>query len=258
MKSYSLWDYTSNEIRAMAPGMVAVVPVGAVEQHGPHLPLGTDSIIVSAFAKRIEQRFGQENYPALFLPLSPYGKSNEHQNYPGTITYSAQTYQNVLMDIGRSCARAGFPKVVFLNAHGGNSEMLAVVTRELRIETGIKAFSIQPSLLPRDRNRMGCEQMTASEIRYGIHGGLVETSAILCERGELVKTELLQDATPTCFDQTEYLDFSGRMAFGWITEDVTKTGAVGNPEHASAQQGERWLTYVTGELYKAFLDILAY
>ena len=133
MNSPFLWEHTSNEIRDTARGLIAVQPVASVEQHGPHLPLGTDSMIVSAFAERLRQRFQEEGFPGLFLPLMPYGKSNEHINYPGTITYSAQTFISVLMDIGRSCARAGFKKMVFLNGHGGNHEVLDVVCRELRI-----------------------------------------------------------------------------------------------------------------------------
>ena len=254
MDSYFLWDYTSDEIRALAPECVAIQPVASVEQHGPHLPLGTDSMIVEEFARRLRERFQKENCPALFLPLMAYGKSNEHINYPGTITYSAQTFMDVLMDVGRSCARAGFRKLVFLNAHGGNFEVLDVMAREIRIETGMYVFSIQPSRLPSDRTKMGCA-MTPDELRYGIHGGLAETSAILHVRPELVKRENFRESYPTCFEGCGYVDFSGKVSFGWMTKDVSNTGAVGNPVGATAEQGEQWFDHLTAELYQAFVEL---
>lgn len=256
VRSYQLWDYTSEEIREMAPGHVAVQPVGAVEQHGPHLPTGTDGMIANAFTKRLIERFQKENYPALFLPLMPYGKSNEHMRYPGTVTFSAKTYMKVLMDIGRSCARAGFKKLVFLSTHGGNREVLDVMAREIRIETGMQVFAMQPSLLPQNRGP-GCN-MTENELKYGIHGGHVETSAILHEHPQLVKRDNMQTSYPGCFGGCSYLDFSGRVSFGWMTGDVSQTGAVGNPVDANADEGGRWLSNVTNEAYRAFSEILRF
>ncbi len=257
MKSYSLWDYTSDEIKTMAPNYVAIQPVAAVEQHGPHLPLGTDSLIANAFVEHLRARLQAENFPGLLLPLMPYGKSNEHLNYPGTVTYSAQTYLNVLLDIGRSCARAGFQALVFVNAHGGNRELLDVAVREIRIETGLSAFSIQPSILPKDRTQMGCE-MSPEELRFGIHAGRVETAAILHLHPELVHMEKRKAAYPTCFDGCRYLDFSGKVSRGWMTQDVSETGAVGDPTGSTPEEGAAWLSCVTDELFQALLEIVSF
>ena len=259
MRSSFLWDYTSADLGAAAPGLVAFQPVGSVEQHGPHLPLGTDSMIVSAFAQRLRQRFEAENYPGIFLPLLPFGNSNEHIDFPGTITYSANTFLSALMDVGRSCARAGFSKLVFLNGHGGNTDVLAIAARELRIETGLLVFVLNPliTILPADPAAIGCP-LTPEEARLGIHAGRVETSVILREHPELVHLDRMAADYPSCFNNTEYLDFSGRVAFGWIAEDVSKTGAIGDPVGATAEEGEAWLAHVTDMLYEASREILAF
>ena len=256
MRSLSLWDYPSNAIKEMAPDYIVVQPIASVEQHGPHLPLGTDSMIAGAFVERLRQRFSQTEFPALFLPHMPYGKSNEHLRYPGTITYSAQTFLSVLMDIGRSCARAGFRKLVFLNAHGGNKEVLDVAVRELRIETGMQVFALHPlvTLLPPDPAQIGCP-LTAEEARLGIHGGRIETSVILRTHPELVHQDKLTADYPTCFDGCDYLDFSGRVSLGWMTQDISQKGAVGDPVGSTAEEGERWLSSVTDMLCQAFEEI---
>lgn len=257
MNSSYLWDYTSEAIRDAAPDLVAIQPVASVEQHGPHLPLGTDSMITSAFAERLAAYFKQKDYPGIFLPLLPYGKSNEHIHFPGTITFSAKTYMNVLMDIGRSCARAGFQKLVFLNGHGGNSSMLDVVCRELRIETGMRVFALQPMIAvsPEDPAQIGCP-LTEREEKLGIHAGRTETAMIMRIRPECVRQDKLKADYPDCFDGCGYLDFSGKVSYGWMTEDVSKTGVVGDPTGATPEEGERWLSHVTEMLYGAFLEIL--
>ena len=259
MNSPFLWEHTSNEIRDTARNLIAVQPVASVEQHGPHLPLGTDSMIVSAFAERLRRRFEEEGFPGLFLPLMPYGKSNEHINYPGTITYSAQTFMSVLMDIGRSCARAGFERMVFLNGHGGNHEVLDVVCRELRIETGMHVFALHPliTLMPEDPATIGCP-LTPEEAKLGIHGGRIETSVIMRTHPELVREDKMAQDYPTCFDGCDYLDFSGKVSYGWMTQDISRNGAVGDPVGSTPEEGERWLASVTDMLYRAFEEIRSF
>ncbi|MEL7609069.1 MAG: creatininase family protein [Bacillota bacterium] len=256
MDGMQFWDYTSNEMREAAKDAIAILPVASVEQHGPHLPLGTDSIIVSEFAKRLKERLAKGGEQALFLPLLAYGKSNEHLLYPGTITLTAETLMKVLHEIGASCARAGFRKLVFLNGHGGNHEILDLMTREVRIQTGMQVFALHPLLrvMPRnlaEHNLSLCER----EARLGIHAGQIETSIILWIDETLVRKELMCEDYPDNFEGCSALDFSETIPFGWMTQDVSKTGTIGNPVRASAEEGGRWLSAVEDALYEAFIDI---
>ena len=257
MKSINLWEHTSNEIKELAPTHVVFQPVAAIEQHGPHLPLGTDSFICEEFTERLKEKVIENNYPGLFLPLMPYGKSNEHTLYPGTITYSVQTYMSVLMDIGRSCARSGFKKMVFVNGHGGNQEVLDVICRELRIETGMEVFALHP-LIRMTPNL--ADVLSPDEARVGIHAGRVETSVIMKIRPECVREDKIKSAKDYSVDFKEYnyIDYSNKISFGWMTQDVTKTGAIGDPSGANPDEAERWIEEVTNMLFDACLDILKF
>jgi len=253
-KSMQWWDYTSNELREIAPESVVFQPVGSVEQHR-HLPLATDSFISRDISRRLCEKMEKEGYPALFLPLMPYGKSNEHMMFPGTITYSAETYMRVLMDIGRSAARAGVKKFVFINAHGGNSEVLDVVCRELRIETGMQVFSVHPL------GRLGVDMggiLVPQEKKLGIHAGRKETAVLLRIAPHDVDTSHMEKDYSMDFKEYKYIDYSGRVSFGWMAQDVSLSGAVGNPEGATAEEGEIILSNAVEALYEACLEILKF
>lgn len=256
MDSMEFWHYSSNDMKKAAKNHIVILPVASVEQHGPHLPLGTDSLIISEFTSRLKQRMRDENEKAMFLPLLAYGKSNEHINYPGTITLTAETFMRVLSEIGASCARAGVQKFVFLNGHGGNHEVLDLMTRELRIQTGMKTFALHPLLkiFPRDLQKSGLV-LNAREAQLGIHAGRIETSIILRIDEQLVQKELISADYPDNFDGCTYLDFSETIPFGWMTQDVSKSGTIGDPLGSSAEEGEKWLNAVTNALYDAFIDI---
>lgn len=254
MRSLDLWDYSSYEIREMAPELIAIQPIGSVEQHGPHLPLATDTIIAQAFTDGLKEKVRENNYPGIFLPTLPFSKSNEHMDFPGTIALSARTMFDVLMDIGTSCHRAGFKKLVFINGHGGNTEMLGVAAREIRIATGMAVFAIMPSLLIEDKAVLGID-FPASESKYGIHGGLTETSAVMYKRPELVHNDKIVDCTPDYFDHTSHLGFNFAVQFGWKAQDISRLGPVGDPTGAAPELGKRWLECISEELYKTMLDI---
>lgn len=252
MKSMYWWDYTSNELRETAPSHIVFQPVASVEQHGPHLPVGTDSFLCQAFADRLCKRLGDEGFPALFLPLLAYGKSNEHMDHPGTITYSLQTFMSVLMDVGRSCARAGVKKFVFLNAHGGNAEVLDIICRELRVETGMQVFALHP-LIRMEQDFGGV--LTPEEARLGIHAGRKETSCIMRLRPDAVRHDRMNKDCTVDFQGLKYIDYSGKVSFGWMTRDVSRSGTVGDPAGATAEEGEAILSGAVEMLYEACLEI---
>ena len=253
MNYLEYWNYTYEEMAAAAGELIAIQPIGSVEQHGPHLPLGTDSIICTAYMKALEERFARDAYPAVFLPLLPYGKSNEHLEFPGTITLSATTLMDVLMEVGESLARAGFKKMVFLNGHGGNHEILDLMCREIRIATGMTVFAVHPSLkIP---SKYGHELELPP---LGIHAEKMETSLIFHVAPSLVREEKYVQDYPTNFEGMTYLDFSERVPFGWMTQDVSKTGVIGDPAGATAAQGQRFLEGLTDNLVDVFDEIRRY
>ncbi|MEP4114579.1 MAG: creatininase family protein, partial [Nitratireductor sp.] len=134
---FSFWadlNHTAFRDSALADA-VAIVPVGAIEQHGPHLPLSTDAVLAEEMARETASRVADAQ--ALVLPAVAYGKSDEHLGYQGTVSLDAETLIAILTQIGRSIARAGVRRVVFLNAHGGNVPVLQIVIRRLRVELGL-------------------------------------------------------------------------------------------------------------------------
>ena len=176
---------TSPEVAALEKddGLV-VLPIGAIEQHGAHLPLITDTMIAT---HALEATLAQlpETVKVWALPPLNYGKSDEHINFAGTMTLRAETLTAVLHDIAASVARAGFRRLAFLNGHGGNTALLQMVARDIRKETGLICVTIngiqygQPPF-----------EISKEELRFGFHGGETETSLILAMAPELVKMDL--------------------------------------------------------------------
>lgn len=219
---------------------VAIVPLGSVEQHGPHLPVGTDMILAEAFATAIA------TCEAPTLPVSPFGASQEHASYPGTLTVPDQPLQMMWESIISSIASAGVRKVILLNAHGGQTPNAEIVARNAR-------FSINPSVLAVTVNLQVLLQEVASSIfsnnstygkaweweaRYGIHGGLLETALMMHLHPRYVKYESATNFLPRNGTRTSALEPHGRyVSYGWRAEDLTSSGALGDASLASSQAG---------------------
>lgn len=170
-----LWEEmtTSDFAKLDRERVIAVLPVGAIEQHGPHLPTSVDAAIVGGLARRIIELLPDE-LPVTFLPMLPFGKSNEHIAFPGTLTLSADTLIRVWTEIGESVARAGIRKMVLLNSHGGQPQVMDIVARELRVRC--KMFVVALSYWAVG---MPTHLFPDSEKEHGIHGGSVETSIMM-------------------------------------------------------------------------------
>ena len=228
-------DMTWQDIARGEPASwVAVLPLAAVEQHGPHLPLGTDALIMQAYLARVRQRLPVD-LPVSFLPLQSIGHSDEHRAFPGTLTLSAETLLRVLAEIGASIHRAGLRKLVLINSHGGNSSVLELAARALRVEHRMLAVVTSWS-------RLGYPEglFEPHEIEHGIHGGAIESAIMNAAFPLLVRMERADDFPsraaryPAEFAQ---LRLVRPAALGWMAQDLNPEGAVGNAAAASAAQG---------------------
>ena len=215
---------------------IAVVPVAAIEQHGPNLPLSVDATIAEGYLARV-QKLIPENLPVTFLPLQEIGKSGEHRDFPGTLTFSYETVIRAWVEIGESVYRAGVRKILFVNSHGGNSSVLDIVTRELRER--LNMFAAVTSW-----HRLGYPDgwFSADEKLHGIHGGEIETSLMLVFAPDSVRMDKLDDFVPVTKSmekEFKVLRSTVPAGFGWMTQDLQELGAIGNAKAATKEKGEQ-------------------
>ena len=221
---------------------VVILPIASIEQHGPHLPIYTDTIIVQEVLNRTLVLL-PDDFPVWILPLLPYGKSNEHAGFAGTVTLTSETLIQVLKEIGASVARSGFRRFVILNGHGGNTEIIDFVIRDIREQTGLLVFALHLYL----RVATPSAGLTEAEKVYGIHAGDVETSILLRCRPDLVKRELAPASLPAHLQTLKYPPFMGPLTFAWLTQDITPTGVLGDATQADPAKGERFLSDAAAE-----------
>jgi creatinine amidohydrolase len=227
-------DLTGPQVQSrVTDRSIVVQPLGAVEQHGPHLPMSTDLIIAEATAEAAVDALGDDLDVWLLPPLA-YTKSNEHAWSAGTIWLSATTMLAVLDDIGRCVAATSARKVVFLNGHGGNSALVAVANREVRLAHGLMTFLVHP-FVPADQGGASA----ADELGMGIHGGTDETSVMLHLRPDLVDMSEARRSVPETLATFERVRFGGSVPFGWLSNDFGPDGVIGDPTHADAALGQR-------------------
>lgn len=212
---------------------IVIQPLGAVEQHGPHLPMSTDLIIAEAAARAAVDAVSPELDVWLLPPLA-YTKSNEHAWSAGTIWLSASTMLAVLDDVGRCLAGTAARKIVFLNGHGGNSALVAVANREVRLAHGLMTFLVHP-FVPADQGGASPPE----ELGMGIHGGADETSVMLHLQPELVDLTQARRHVPDMLENFDRVRFGGSVPFGWLSNDFGPTGVIGDPTLASADLGAR-------------------
>lgn len=226
-----------------------VLPLGAIEQHGPHLPYATDLIVAEAAAAAVVDAVGDE-HDLWLLPALAYTKSNEHAWDSGTFWLSAQTMLAVLDDIGRCAAQTGARRLVFVNGHGGNSSLLNVACRDLRLRHGLQTFLVHP-FVPPDHGGTSA----AGELGMGIHAGLDETSMILHLRPDLVDMSLAARHVPERLADNRYVRFGGSVSFGWLSNDFGPAGVIGDPTGANAEHGAQLWDACVSTLRAIFAEI---
>jgi len=218
--------------RLIGPDSILVQPLGAVEQHGPHLPFNTDLLIAERVAAEAVIRAASDCDVWLLPPLA-YTKSNEHAWSSGTIWLSADTLLRVLDDIGRCVAMTPARRLVFMNGHGGNSALVGVANRELRLHHGLMTFLAHPGVPP-DQGGVSA----ADEHGMGIHGGTDETSIMLHLAPELVDMSVATRNIPEQLVSNRHVRFGGTVGFGWLSNDFGPDGHIGDPTTATAERGE--------------------
>ncbi|MDX6234398.1 MAG: creatinine amidohydrolase [Nocardioidaceae bacterium] len=215
---------------------VLVLPIGAIEHHGPHLPLITDALMAESAADALVSRAVEAGIDAWQLPTMSVGKSDEHSWASGTLWLNASTLMETLVDLGRSVATTPARKLVFLNGHGGNAALLQVANRELRRRFGLQTFTM-PALRVRAASGGSGEP---EEHGLGIHGGYSETSIVMHLRPDLVHEDRFVTTLPLEFADYEHIGFNGKaVTFGWLSDDFGPHGIVGDPTGANADAGKR-------------------
>ena len=231
---------------------IAVLPIAAIEQHGPHLPTGTDAILAQGYIDRVIAKL-PEDLPLIFLPVQQVGWSEEHLDGAGTLTSSWSHLLPVWMDICLSVKRAGLKRIIVINSHGGNVPLMDILIQDLRVHHQMVAsatnwlrFGYPDGLFPDE------------EIAIGIHGGAVETSLMLALSPDLVdlsKCDHFASAQSRMATDNNHLRFYGRQSLGWMASDLNPTGVVGDATMASAERGEKLLDHIIDQFIAYARDV---
>src|SRR5436305_11996933 len=242
-------DWLSLTTEEFSRARIAVLPVAAVEQHGPHLPVGTDTYIAEAYLARVRALLPQDA-PVTFLPVQTIGASDEHRAFAGTLTLSPETALRAFIEIGESVHRAGIAKLVIINSHGGNIALIDLAARQLRVRHNMLAVHAS-------WGRFGYPEglFTEAEHTHGIHGGDIETSIMLAAHPALVRREKIANFVPATIAMEQaykHLRADFPVGFGWMTQDLNASGAVGDASLATAEKGEAALDHGA----RAFIELL--
>ena len=223
-------EYRAAEFKACDPmNTIAILPTAAIEQHGPHLPVGTDTMIANGMLQELRATC-PDDLEIRILPVQSVGKSNEHLFSVGTVTYTAETALRAWVEIGLSVARAGIRKIVIANSHGGNLDLISILSRELRVRGDMLAVKCQWGSFGHPEG-----MFKTDELKFGIHGGDVETSLMLAFEPHTVDMALAEDFRSSA--ETSPIPPVGPVSKGWIATDVNPAGVVGNAAAGTAEKG---------------------
>jgi creatinine amidohydrolase len=246
-------DLPSPALADLPPDLVALLPLGATEQHGPHLPLAVDSLLTEAVADRALTHLSPDQR-VLILPPLRITKSDEHAAFSGTLALSAETLLAVLRDIGAGLARSGVGRLLLFNGHGGNSALLEIAGRDLRARHGmVVAQASWFGLAELDR------AFPPEETARDLHAGLIETAAMLSLRPDLVEMARAEDFTPAqarWAEEVEMIGLEGQPARpAWLAADLNPSGACGNAAAADGERGAQILESAARNLARLLAEM---
>jgi creatinine amidohydrolase len=219
---------------ALTEDSIIVIGTGAIEHHGPHLPLSTDFLTADMIGRAVVETAAADGLDVWLLPTLAYTKSDEHHWAPGTVWLTWETLMQTVVDIGRSVAATPAKTIVFYNGHGGNIALLQVALRELRRRFGLRTFLMGTGMAAGDG------VVGPDERGFGIHGGHSETSIILHLRPDLVDMTKADRWIPDHMADLEYIKFNGGpVSFGWLSNDFGSVGVVGDATGATEEHGKK-------------------
>ncbi|WDR05096.1 creatininase family protein [Devosia rhodophyticola] len=235
MALYFAEELTAPEFSSLISSRtIGILPVAAIEPHGPHLPLSTDCDIAHGHLAQLAQ-FVSTDIEAIVLPMQTIGHSIEHSSFLGTFSHEAEILLASWWDVAQAFFRAGGCKLIIVSSHGGNSEVVGLLIARLRAKLGMLAVSAAWLRFGQPQGLFG-----ESELVDGIHGGAIETSLMLHYWPEKVRRDQLSDFTSNGQEwdsETAFLKVHGRTRMGWMSHDLNVAGAVGNATAASAEKG---------------------
>ena len=241
-------DFRASEYNDIDPETtIAVLPTAAIEQHGPHLPVGVDTMIAEGMLDALRQAC-PDDLDIRILPVQAVGKSNEHLHAAGTLTLTAETALRAWCEIGLSVARAGVRKIVIVNSHGGNLDLISILSRELRVEAKMLAVTCQ-------WGNFGAPDglFSEREVSFGIHGGDRETSLMLHFRPDTVDMDKAIDFISSA--ETTKISPIGAVSYGWVATDLSKHGTVGEAHLATAAKGKQAVDHQVRGFIKLLCDV---
>jgi creatinine amidohydrolase len=254
-------ELTTTDVAALdKTRAIAVLPLAAIEQHGPHLPLGTDALINAGILGHAAA-LTPADLDVLLLPALAIGKSNEHLDFPGTLSLSAETLIRTVAEIGESLARTGVRKLVLFNSHGGQPQVADIVAQDLRARHAMMVVAANSWRMMKSETLV-----PAAERASGLHAGAIETALMLHLHPELVRRDHIAafpSAAAELGDDFPALASGGRLNFAWQAQDLNPTGAVGDARLGTAEMGRalvengaRALVELMAELARLPLSVL--